>query len=225
MAYFNIAIDGPAGAGKSTLARALARELGFLYVDTGAIYRTVGLYVVRQGRDCSRAEEVIPLLPEIPIRMASEADGMQHMYLDAEDVTEEIRQNHVSAYAAQVSAIPELREFLLQMQRELAETNNVVMDGRDIGTVILPNADVKIFLTASAERRAERRHLELREKGMPVPFEQLLAEIRARDEADCKRPVSPLQRTPDAVLLDTSDLNLDESLCALLKIIKEKLEL
>ena len=156
MTHYSIAIDGPSGAGKSTLARALADRLGFFYVDTGAIYRTLGLYIARQGGDCGQKADVVSRLPEVQISMAYGEDGLQHMILQGEDVTGAIRENAVSRYASQVSAYPEVRTFLLEMQRDLARTHNVIMDGRDIGTVVLPQADLKIFLTASVEERARR---------------------------------------------------------------------
>ncbi len=221
----SIAIDGPSGAGKSSLARALAEALGFVYVDTGAIYRTVGLYVEQQGGDCTNPPEVIALLPDLPVSLQYGADNAQRMYIGERDVTEEIRQNRVSAYAAAVGAIPQVREALLPMQRAIASAYHVIMDGRDIGTVILPKADLKIFLTASPEKRAERRRRELLEKGIEIPLAQLLQEMEARDALDRRRAVAPLQQAPDAVLLDTSELNFAESLQALRAIVKEKLNL
>ncbi len=225
MRALSIAIDGPAGAGKSTLARRLAEKLGFLYVDTGAIYRTLGLFVERNGKSCTEAAEVIALLPKVDIALRHADDGVQHMFLQGEDVSEEIRSNRVSAYASQVSAIPEVRRFLLDMQRSLAKTHPVVMDGRDIGTVVLPDADLKIFLTATPDCRARRRQEELRRKGTEVPLAQLLDEMTVRDEADCKRAIAPLRRAADAHLLDTSALDLDESLAALYDLAKEHLKL
>lgn len=224
MSVISIAIDGPAGAGKSTLSRKLAQSLGFLYVDTGAIYRTLGLFVEKSGKDCSKPSEVIALLDQVQIELRHESDGLQHMYLQGEDVTEEIRSNRVSGYASLVSAIPEVRAFLLNMQRMLAKEHNVVMDGRDIGTVVLPEAELKIFLTASPECRAKRRHRELCEKGSEFPFSQILQEIVERDDADRNRPVAPLRQAEDAVLLDTSTMNLEESLKALLMLAKEHLQ-
>lgn len=223
MKHYNIAIDGPAGAGKSSLAKALAARLGALYVDTGAIYRTVGLYVARRGGDCAQAAEVLPRLPEIHISLSHGPDGLQRMELNGEDVTEAIRENAVSRYASQVSAIPEVRAFLLEMQRELAEKHNVVMDGRDIGTVVLPEAEVKVFLTASVEQRALRRWKELKAKGKSPDLATIRAEIAQRDYDDSHRDAAPLRQAEDAVVLDTSALNLEESLEALHAIVKERI--
>ena len=221
--FYSIAIDGPAGAGKSTLAKALAARLGFLYVDTGAIYRTVGLFVARSGGDCGDKAQVLARLPEIRIAMTYGEDGLQHMLLNGEDVTKAIRENAVSGYASLVSAYPEVRAFLLDMQRELARTHNVIMDGRDIGTVVLPNATVKIYLTASAEARAQRRWLELHEKGDPIPLEQVLEDVQQRDYNDTHRDVAPLRQAEDAVLVDTTECDLEESYQLLLKTIRERI--
>ena len=185
--FRSIAIDGPSGAGKSTLAKALAARLGFLYVDTGAIYRTVGLYVARQGGDCGDPQQVLPRLPELQLSLTYGADGLQHMLLAGEDVTQAIRENQVSRYASQVSAYPAVRAFLLEMQRNLARTHDVIMDGRDIGTVVLPQADLKIFLTASVEERARRRCRELQARGAQVDLATIQAEIAQRDYADSHR--------------------------------------
>ena len=203
---YSIAIDGPSGAGKSTLAKAIAARLGFYYVDTGAIYRTVGLYVARQGGDCANAEDVTPRLSEIAIGMEYGEDGLQHMILNGEDVTTAIRENAVSKYASQVSAIPAVRDFLLEMQRDLARKHSVIMDGRDIGTVVLPDADVKIYLTASVEQRALRRWKELQEKGDPTPLETVQEQIEQRDYADTHRETAPLRKAEDAVVLSKRDL-------------------
>ena len=223
MKYKSIAIDGPAGAGKSTLARRAAEKLGFLYVDTGAIYRTVALKALRAGADPADAEQVVPLLESMDIRMDYGGDGEQKMYLDGEDVTQAIREHRVSGAASRISAIPQVRAFLLEFQRRQAREHNVIMDGRDIGTVVLPQADVKIFLTASAELRARRRLLELEQRGQKGTFEEILRDILQRDEMDKTRPVAPLRQAEDAVCLDTSRLDLDQSLQALLSIVKEKI--
>ena len=225
MGYQSIAIDGPAGAGKSTLARRAAKELGFLYVDTGAIYRTVALKALRAGVDPGQAEQVLPLLDNLDIRMDYGEDGEQKMYLEGEDVTQAIREHRVSGAASRISAIPQVRAFLLDFQRRQAREHNVVMDGRDIGTVVLPRADVKVFLTASAELRARRRLLELEQRGQSGTFEDILRDIIQRDELDRTRPISPLRQAEDAVCLDTSKLDLEQSLQALLSIVKEKINL
>ena len=225
MKFKSIAIDGPAGAGKSTLARQLAREFGFLYVDTGAIYRTVALKAHRTGADPTAQEQVVPLLERLDIRMDYDAQGVQRMYLDGEDVSDAIREHHISGMASSVSAIPAVRAFLLDFQRKQAREHNVVMDGRDIGTVVLPDADVKIFLTASPEARAQRRTLELVQKGQQADFDTILRDIIARDEQDANRPIAPLKQAEDAVLVDTTYLDLEESLEALKNAAKEGLAL
>lgn len=215
MNYKSIAIDGPAGAGKSTLARKLAKEFGFLYVDTGAIYRTVALRVLRAGADPTSEAQVAPLLDTMNIRMEYDTVGVQRMILDGDDVSEAIRAHQISGIASKVSAIPAVRAFLLDFQRKQARENNVVMDGRDIGTVVLPDADVKIFLTASPEARAQRRTMELIEKGQEADYNTILADIIARDEQDRNRPIAPLKQAEDAILVDTTYLDLEESLQAL----------
>jgi len=225
MRKYSIAIDGPSGAGKSTLAKALAAKLGFLYVDTGAIYRTVGLHVARSGGDCAVESDVLARLPEIKITMTYGDDGLQHMILNGEDVTTDIRKNEVSRYASQVSPIPGVRAFLLEMQRSMAREHSVIMDGRDIGTVVLPDADLKIFLTASVEERARRRHKELLEKGQQIDFDTVKQEIADRDHADTHRAVAPLKQAEDAVVVDTSALDLAGSLEALYTLVKERLSL
>ena len=223
MKTIKIAIDGPSGAGKSTLAKSVAAELRYLYVDTGAIYRTVGYYCYANGIDPEDEARVLAALPQIRIELRYGEDGLQHMLLNGADVTAEIRLPPVSLCASAVSAYPGVRAFLLEMQRELARTHNVVMDGRDIGTVVLPDADVKIFLTASPEARAKRRWEELRSRGTPQPPEQILREIRERDEKDIGRAVSPLRRAEDAADLDTTLLDFEESRQAILNIIRERL--
>ena len=219
----SIAVDGPSGAGKSTLAKLLAKELGFLYVDTGAIYRTVGLKACREGVDPEDGAAVTALLPGLNIELKYGEDGLQHMYLDGEDVTDAIRRHEISRYASCVSAIPAVRDFLLERQRELARTHDVIMDGRDIGTVVLPRADVKIFLTASPEDRARRRYEELRQRGQEADYDTVLRDVIQRDERDTRRSAAPLRRAEDALLVDTTGNSLEESLGVLLDTIKERL--
>lgn len=225
MNHRSIAIDGPAGAGKSTLARRLAERLGFLYVDTGAIYRTVALAVLRAGADSADEDQVVPLLDGLDVKMAYGEDGVQRMYLAGEDVSEAIREHKVSGIASKTSAIPAVRAFLLDFQRRQAREHDVVMDGRDIGTVVLPGADVKIFLTAAPEARAKRRLLELEQRGQKADYETVLRDIMDRDWQDEHRSVAPLKRAEDAALLDTTDLNLEQSLEGLLSLVKEKIAL
>lgn len=219
MKFTSIAIDGPSGAGKSTMARKVAAELGFLYVDTGAIYRSVSLYAYRAGVDKEDAERIVALLPQVQIDMEYREDGVQHMILNGEDVTDAIRENEVSLYTSAVSAIPEVRAFLLDLQRNLAATRNVIMDGRDIGTVVLPDATVKIYLTAAPEARARRRWLELKEKGSDITEAQVLEDVLQRDYNDTHREIAPLRQAEDAVLVDTSDLDFEESFAALKNLI------
>ena len=206
----SVAIDGPAGAGKSTLARRLAAELGYIYVDTGAMFRTIGLYALRAGKEPKDNEAVNALLPEISLKFAF-IGGEQHIYLNGEDVSTAIRAEEIGMAASAVAAHPAVRSFLLDTQRGLAESQNILMDGRDIGTVVLPNATVKIFLTASAEARAQRRAKELAEKGQPADFATVLADIRQRDYQDSHRAVAPLKQADDAILVDTSSIGLQES--------------
>ena len=219
-----IAIDGPAGAGKSTLAKRLAKELGYVYVDTGAIYRTVGYYIWLCGIGGRDADGVARLIDEVNVKIEYPGDGVQHMYLNGKDITDDIRTPEISSYASQVSAHKCVRDYLLETQRELARTHNVVMDGRDIGTVVLPDAQVKIFLTASPEVRAKRRHLELTEKGIKDTYEKVLADMKQRDLQDSTRPIAPLKQAEDAVLLDSSLLTLEETLAAMKAIVGEKLK-
>lgn len=222
--HITVAIDGPSGAGKSTIARAAARRFGLIYVDTGAIYRTVGLAGERAGIDCADAAAVQTLLPGLKIELVYDAAGEQRMLLNGEDVSETIRLPEVSILASRVSALAVVRAFLLDMQRSLARTHSVVMDGRDIGTVVLPDADLKIYLTASAEERARRRCLELSERGTPKAYEEVLREINERDYQDMHRDIAPLREAADAVHFDTSKLNFEESERALLNLIQEKLK-
>ena len=217
----SVAIDGPSGAGKSTLARAAAKELDFLYVDTGAIYRTAALYMLRRKAAPESAGETAALLPEIDISMTY-SGGIQRMLLNGEDVTDRIRTQEVSMAASVVAAHPPVRAFLLEMQRNMAKEHSVIMDGRDIGTVVLPEADVKIFLTASSEVRARRRWLELEQRGTSREFAQLLRENRERDENDSRRAASPLRPAPDAVALDTTEIDFQESLARIIQIIRER---
>ena len=220
---YAVAIDGPSGAGKSTLARAAAERLGILYVDTGAIYRTIGLYVQRRGIDPKDTAAVLAALPDIRIGMDHDADGMQRMLLNGEDVTADIRLPEISMYASAVSAIQGVRDFLMEMQRSLARERSVIMDGRDIGTVVLPDATVKIFLTASPEARATRRWKEYQQKGVEVSYEEVLADVRQRDYQDTHRAAAPLRQADDAQLLDTSEMNFEQSLEAMKKMIVEQL--
>ena len=219
-----ISMIGPNGAGKSTLAKLLARRLGFLYVDTGAIYRTVGLRAYRAGVDPEDEAAVTALLDGLDIELKYGADGLQHMYLDGEDVTDAIRQHVISRYTSGVSAIPAVRAFLLERQRDMAREHDVIMDGRDIGTVVLPGADVKIFLPASPEDRARRRFDELRKRGQEADYDTVLRDIILRDEHDTRRSAAPLRQAEDALLVDTTGNSLDESLDVLLETIKERLK-
>lgn len=223
MKYKSIAIDGPSGAGKSTMAKKLAEILGFLYVDTGAIYRTLGLFALNMGADPASEKEVLPLLPRAVIRMAYGTDGLQHMYLGEEDITQRIRQPEVSTAASKISAIPAVRTFLLDMQRDMAKSNNVIMDGRDIGTVVLPQADAKIFLVATPEARAQRRYAELLERGVDTDYESVLHDIRERDARDSGRAAAPLKQAEDAILVDTTNYSLGESFELLLQTVRERL--
>ena len=223
MKYISVAIDGPSGAGKSTVARAAAAKLGYVYVDTGAMYRSIGLAVCRRGIAGEDTAGIIATLPEIAIQLTYQ-DGAQHVLLNGEDVSEAIRTEAAGMAASAVGANPTVRAFLLELQRDMAKKQDVLMDGRDIGTVILPDAPVKIFLTASAQSRAERRYKELIEKGQQVTMDGILHDINERDRQDMTRAVAPLKQADDAVLLDTSSLTLEESIAAVLRIIREKTE-
>lgn len=218
----SIAIDGPSGAGKSTISRKAAEKFGFIYVDTGAIYRTIGLATKIRGVSLDDTAAVVALLPTLEIELKYNDAGEQHMYLDGNDVSRDIRLPEVSMLASKVSAIPEVRAFLVDMQRGMAEKYDVIMDGRDIGTVILPNADLKIFLTADVRDRARRRYEELHAKGMEKPFDEVLAEMEKRDEQDTQRAAAPLKAADDAVLLDTSGNTLEESIDEVCRLISKK---
>ncbi len=219
----SIAIDGPAGAGKSTLSRTVAKTLGYIYVDTGALYRTVGLKFIRLGYDTELNCDVAEVLKDTTADIRF-VDGEQRVFLDGEDVSDKIRTPKASMMASAVSAKPEVREFLLNMQRKLAEDNNVVMDGRDIGTVVLPNATLKIYLTASAEDRAMRRYKEMLEKGQEAVFDDVYKDMVQRDYNDMNRAIAPLKKADDAILADTTGFEFEQSLELLLKIIKEGTE-
>ena len=223
MKTFSIAIDGPAGAGKSTIAKRLAKELGYCYVDTGAIYRTVAYFLDLLGVSPKDVDGVERYIDELTINIEYDADGVQHMIMNGMDVSGDIRTQDISQKASLVSAHAVVRDVLLDMQRDVARKNNVIMDGRDIGTVVLPDADVKIFLTASAEVRAQRRTDELIAKGQKAVYDTILKEIIQRDYQDTHRPIAPLKQAKDAVLVDTSALNIEEVLAAIKSIIGEKI--
>ena len=223
--HISVAIDGPSGAGKSTLAKQAAKHFGFIYVDTGAIYRTVGYAAQCAGLESKDAAGVQALLPGLDIRFEYDESGTQRMFLNGRDVSEEIRTPKSSIYASDAAAMPAVRAYLLEMQREMARKYDVVMDGRDIGTVVLPDAGLKVFLTASAQARAERRCKELREKGMDAPFEEVLRDIEYRDSQDSSRAAAPLRPAEDAVTLDTTELDFDESFSSLKKLIQERFSL
>ena len=209
MSVYSVAVDGPSGAGKSTLSKAVAKELGIVYVDTGAIYRSIGYYIYKNGMDPKDAAAVVAVLPQIRVDMRYSDDGLQHMLLNGEDVTEQIR-------------LPEVRTFLLEMQRDMARRSSVIMDGRDIGTVVLPQAQVKIFLSADVEVRARRRTMELERRGTPKPYEQVLEEMKARDWADSHRAAAPLQAAADAVTVDTTHMDFQQSMDAILQEIRKR---
>ena len=218
----NIAIDGPAGAGKSTIAKTVSKELGYIYVDTGALYRTVGLNALREGVDTKDAAGVIATLDGLKVSLRF-VNNEQRVFLGEEDVSEAIRQNEVSMAASNVSAIPRVREFLFDLQRDIAKNNNCIMDGRDIGTVVLPDAQIKLFLTASAEARADRRFKELTEKGQSVDYDVILKEIKERDYQDSHREIAPLKQAEDAILVDSTEMDLPATINYMLNIIKERI--
>ena len=218
----NVAIDGPAGAGKSTIAKAVAKKLGFIYVDTGALYRTIALNAVRNGVADDR-DGIVKMLDNTDVKLGFSDDGTQCVYLNGEDVSSLIRTPEISMGASKVSAIPEVIAFLLDLQRDIAKENDVIMDGRDIATVVLPNANVKIFLFASPECRAERRYKELIEKGENVTFDEVLSDVNQRDYQDSHREIAPLKPTDESVMADTSALTLEESTELIINIIKENM--
>lgn len=221
---YSIALDGPSGAGKSSIARTVAKDLQIVYVDTGAMYRAIGLYVYRQGKDTKNPDDVIPQLGKIHLKTTINQDMEQRIFLNDEDVSEAIREKEIAMAASNVSTIPEVRAFLLQVQRDMAKSTSLIMDGRDIGTVVLPNAEVKIFLTASPEARAKRRCLEYQQKGIAAEYEEVLADVLQRDHQDTTRATAPLRQADDAVLLDTTDLDFQQSVEAVKKIIEGRLQ-
>lgn len=221
--HIAVAIDGPVGAGKSSIARAAAARLGYIYCDTGALYRSVGLYCRRNGVDLKNADEIAAQLGKIKLEIRL-VDGIQHVFLNDEDVSEEIRLPEISMAASAVSAVPAVRAALLDLQRNVAANNSAIMDGRDIGTVVLPNAEVKIFLTASPEIRAKRRYDELVAKGKDVKFDDVLRELNERDYADMHRETAPLKQADDAVLADTSELDFEQSVDLVCRIINDKIK-
>lgn len=216
-----VALDGPSGAGKSTVAKALSARLGLVYVDTGALYRTVGYYVRQKGADPKSEAEVTRLLPEMQVELCYR-NGEQHVMLNGEDLGQKIREPEISMYASAVSALPSVRAFLLDMQRNIARHQSVVMDGRDIGTVILPDAEIKIFLSASSEARAQRRYRELTEKGISTTYEDVLRDMEERDRNDAGRAVAPAIPAADAVKMDNSHMSVEENVEAILQLIRER---
>lgn len=224
MKNIRVAIDGPSGAGKSTIAKKMAERFGFIYVDTGAIYRTVGLKVLREGADPKSAAGVEPLLNDMKIELKYDGSGSQRMYLNGEDVSGEIRTPEISMYASAVSALPAVRAFLLDMQRAMARSQSVIMDGRDIGTVVLPDAEVKIFLTASIEERARRRYNELIERGTACSYESVMEDMELRDKNDSERAAAPTKQAEDAINVDTTSLDLEQSERAIAEIIEKRIK-
>ncbi len=218
----NVAIDGPAGAGKSTVARAAAQKLGYIYVDTGALYRAVGVYCLRKGIETTDVDGVGAILSEITVELKF-INGVQHVFLNGDDVSTEIRLPEASMAASNVSAIPSVRAFLFDLQRDIAAKNNCIMDGRDIGTVVLPNAQVKIFLTADDTERAMRRYKELQEKGSTVTYQEVLDDLRVRDYNDSHREIAPLKPAEDSVIVNTTNYTLEESINKIVETVEEKL--
>ena len=221
MKTINIAIDGPGGAGKSSISKAIASDLGFIHVDTGAMYRAIALYAVRN--DCTEPDKIREQIDNIDVELKF-IGGVQRVMLCGEDVTNYIRSPEVTMAASKVSAVPEVREHLFELQKKIAAENNIIMDGRDIGSVVLPNADLKIYLTASAEERASRRYLELREKPDCPTYEEILADIQQRDYNDMHREIAPLTQAEDAVLLDTTSMGFNEVVEHITAMIREKLD-
>lgn len=221
---FNIAIDGPAGAGKSTIARAAARSLGFLYVDTGAMYRAIALHLLRNHVEVEQTDKIEELLADMTIRIAY-SGGEQQIILNGENVTSQLRKEEVGNMASKSSANPKVREKLLQLQRDIARDNDVIMDGRDIGTFVLPNADVKVYLTATVEERANRRYLELKEKGIDADMAKIEEDIRTRDFQDMNRAIAPLKQAEDAVVIDSSRLSIPEVMDKIVDAFQESLKL
>ena len=219
----SIAIDGPSSAGKSSLSKFIIQEFGFIHVDTGALYRAVALHVVRNGVKSFSSENVVPLLDGLEVKADYDSEGNQHVYLNGELVDSELRTEEVSMAASAVSAIPEVREFLLEPQREIAKNNNIVMDGRDVGTVILPNADIKFFLSATSEKRAQRRFLEYKKNGIETTYEKVLEDITQRDLNDSTRALSPLRQAEDAIAVDNSEMTEEETKEFIFNIIRSKL--
>ena len=222
---FAIAIDGPAGAGKSTIAKAVAKELSIIYVDTGALYRAVGYYALSKGKDTTNVEDITALLDEIKVELSYDENKVQSVLLNGENVSDKIRTPEMSMAASNVSAIPSVRKFLFDTQQNIAKTNSVIMDGRDIASVVLPNADVKIFLTATPEDRARRRYLELVEKGMQVEYEDILEDVKKRDYNDSNREIAPLKPTEESIIVDTTGYELEDAIDTILNVIINKLSL
>ncbi len=222
---FAIAIDGPAGAGKSTIAKKVAKELSIIYVDTGALYRAVGLYALSKGKDTTNVEDITALLPEIKVELSYDENNVQSVLLNGENVSDKIRIPEISMAASNVSAIPSVRKFLFDTQRDIAKKNSVIMDGRDIASVVLPNADVKIFLTATPEDRARRRHLELTEKGMQVDYNDILEDVKKRDYNDSHREIAPLKPTDESIIVDTTGFELEDAIDTVMNVIINNLSI